>query len=32
MESNYMTWDKDGNIYLGDTILPRITELVAPKR
>jgi hypothetical protein len=31
MESNYMTWDKDGNIYLGDTILPRITELVAPK-
>jgi hypothetical protein len=32
MESNYMTWDKDGNIYLGDTILPRITELVAPKK
>jgi len=30
MESNYMTWDKAGNIYLGDTILPRITELVAP--
>ena len=32
MESNYMTWDRDGNIYLGDTILPRITELVAPKK
>ena len=32
MESNYMTWDKSGNIYLGDTILPRITELVAPKK
>ena len=31
MESNYMVWDKDGDIYLGDTILPRITELVAPK-
>ncbi|HEX3754637.1 MAG TPA: hypothetical protein VHV26_06140 [Rhizomicrobium sp.] len=31
MESNYMTWDKDGNIYLGDTILPRVTELIAPK-
>jgi hypothetical protein len=31
MESNYMSWDRDGNIYLGDTILPRITELVAPK-
>ena len=30
MESNYMTWDRDGNIYLGDTILPRVTELVAP--
>ncbi len=29
IESNYMAWDKDGNIYLGDTILPRITELVA---
>jgi len=32
MESNYMVWDKDGNIYLGDTILPRVTELVAPKK
>jgi DNA-binding beta-propeller fold protein YncE len=32
MESNYMTWDKAGNIYLGDTILPRITELVAPSK
>ncbi len=31
MESNYMTWDKEGNIYLGDTILPRITMLIAPK-
>jgi hypothetical protein len=31
IESNYMTWDRHGNIYLGDTILPRITELVAPK-
>jgi hypothetical protein len=27
-----MTWDKAGNIYLGDTILPRITELVAPRK
>jgi sugar lactone lactonase YvrE len=32
MESNYMTWDKDGDIYLGDTILPRVTELLAPSR
>jgi sugar lactone lactonase YvrE len=32
MEGNYMTWDGDGNVYLGDTILPRITELVAPKK
>jgi hypothetical protein len=32
MESNYMTWDKAGNIYLGDTILPRVTELVAPTK
>jgi hypothetical protein len=32
IESNYMAWDKDGNIYLGDTILPRVTELVAPKK
>jgi hypothetical protein len=31
MESNYMTWDKDGNMYLGDTILPRITMLIAPR-
>ena len=32
MESNYMAWDKNGNIYLGDTILPRITELISPKK
>jgi hypothetical protein len=32
LESNYMTWDKNGNIFLGDTILPRITELIAPKK
>jgi len=32
MESNYMTWDSEGNIFLGDTILPRVTELVAPKK
>jgi sugar lactone lactonase YvrE len=32
MESNYMTWDKYGNIYLGDTILPRVTELIAPRK
>jgi hypothetical protein len=32
MESNYMTWDNEGNIYLGDTILPRVTELLAPRK
>jgi hypothetical protein len=29
-ESSYLTMDTKGNIYSGDTVLPRITEWVAP--
>jgi len=31
-ESNYLTWDKEGNLYTGDTLVPRITEMVKPKK
>jgi sugar lactone lactonase YvrE len=31
IESNYMTWDKQGNIYAGDTSVGRVTEMIAPR-
>ena len=31
IESNYMAWDKQGNLYTGDTSVGRVTEMVAPK-
>ena len=31
IESNYMTWDKQGNLYTGDTSVGRVTEMIAPK-
>ena len=30
IESNYMTWDKQGNLYAGDTSVGRVTEMIAP--
>ena len=30
IESNYMTWDKQGNLYAGDTSVGRVTEMMAP--
>lgn len=30
IESNYMTWDKQGNLYAGDTSVGRVTEMLAP--
>jgi sugar lactone lactonase YvrE len=32
IESNYMTWDRQGNLYAGDTSVGRVTEWVAAKR
>jgi sugar lactone lactonase YvrE len=32
IESNYLTWDKDGNLYTGDTSVGRVTEWVAPRK
>lgn len=32
IESNYLTWDKQGNLYTGDTSVGRVTEMVAPKK
>jgi sugar lactone lactonase YvrE len=32
IESNYMTWDRQGNLYTGDTSVGRVTEWVAAKR
>jgi sugar lactone lactonase YvrE len=32
IETNYMAWDKQGNLYTGDTSVGRITEIVAPKK
>ena len=29
IESNYMAWDKQGNLYTGDTSVGRVTEMVA---
>jgi sugar lactone lactonase YvrE len=31
METNFMGMDSAGNIYTGDTTIPRITEMVAPR-
>ena len=32
IESAYMAMDSHGNLYVGDTAIPRITEMMAPKR
>ncbi len=32
IESNYMTWDRQGNLYTGDTSVGRVTEMVAPAK
>lgn len=31
IESNYLTWDGQGNIYTGDTSVGRLTEWIAPR-
>ena len=31
IESNYMTWDAQGNLYTGDTSVGRVTEMIPPK-
>jgi len=30
IEATYMAWDKDGNVYSGDTSVGRVTRMVAP--
>jgi len=30
IEATYMAWDKDGNLYSGDTSVGRVTRMVAP--
>jgi sugar lactone lactonase YvrE len=30
-ESNFMAWDKQGNLYIGDTEIPRVTVMMKPK-
>ena len=32
IETNYMTWDKQGNLYTGDTSVGRVTEMVASRK
>ena len=32
IETNYMSWDKQGNLYTGDTSVGRVTEMLAPKK
>ena len=32
IESNYLTWDKDGNLYTGDTSVGRVTEMLRNSR
>jgi sugar lactone lactonase YvrE len=32
METNFMAMDSGGNLYSGDTSVPRVTEMVTPKR
>lgn len=31
IETNYLAWDKQGNLYTGDTSVGRVTEMVAPR-
>jgi sugar lactone lactonase YvrE len=31
IETNYMVWDKQGNLYTGDTSVGRVTEMIAKK-
>lgn len=31
IEATYMAWDKDGNVYSGDTSVGRVTRMVAPR-
>jgi hypothetical protein len=32
IETNYMAWDKEGNLYTGDASVGRVTEMIAPKK
>ena len=32
IETNYMAWDKQGNLYTGDTSVGRVTEMIASKK
>ena len=32
IETNCMAWDKQGNLYTGDTSVGRVTEMIAPKK
>jgi hypothetical protein len=32
IESNYISWDQQGNMYTGDTSVGRVTEMVALKK
>jgi len=32
IETNYMAWDKQGNLYTGDTSVGRVTEMVASRK
>jgi len=32
IETNYIAWDKQGNLYTGDTSVGRVTEMIAPKK
>jgi sugar lactone lactonase YvrE len=32
IEATYMAWDKDGNIYSGDTSVGRVIKMVAPRQ
>lgn len=32
IESNYLTWDRDGNLYTGDTSVGRVTEMLRSPR
>jgi streptogramin lyase len=31
IEATYMAWDKDGNVYSGDTSVGRVTRMIAPR-
>jgi hypothetical protein len=30
-ESNFMAWDKAGNMVVGDTAIPRVTVMLKPR-